>query len=119
MRRIMRQSKVGAVPGDSVESETALGHFRTDAPNTSFNGPCKVEIMSRQHVIENRKMPFDMNVLRNISIRQERQGKKPPIPVKGWRNQQGLTFTRFDLDVPRLEEIGQLLPSWRSDLEID
>src|SRR5690606_26467930 len=119
MRRIMRQSKDGTVPGDSVESGTALGHFRADAPDTGLNGHCELEIMPRQHVIEDRKMPFDMNALRKISIRQERQGKKPAIPVKSRRNQQGLTFAGVDLDVPRLKEIGQFLPSRCGKSEID
>lgn len=95
-----------------------LGHFRADTPDAGFHGLCKVEIMPRQHVIEDRKMPFDMNVLQKILVWQERQGEKPAISVKSWRNQQGLTSSRFDFDVLRLQEVGKFLPSRCSEFEI-
>src|SRR5690606_20989408 len=93
--------------------------FGADAPEASFHSHCKIEIMSRQHVIEDRKMPFDMNVFGKIPFPPERQGIKPAIPVKGGRNQQGLTSAGFYLDVLRLQEIGEFLPSWCSELEIN
>lgn len=59
-----------------------LGHFRADTSDAGFHGPCKIEIMPRQHVIEDRKMPFDMNVLLKFSILQKQQGEQPAFPIK-------------------------------------
>ena len=70
-------------------------------------------------MIEDRKMPFDMNALRKISIRQKRQCKKPALAIKSRSNQQSLTHAGFDLQVPRFQEIDKLLPSRRAKIKTD